>query len=296
MRNAGRRFLPDLATTGRPALLFLAALLLAGCGADLYEERLANTRSMFAHQDQLNQNLQAAWGDGETRIGLRPPTQFVMLPPPAKPAPDPAAGKGQPGDKKAGEETEAEEEVEVIDDRQPAYMNIALPGLRGAFRAPLIYSADNNATREGEGFLYVLSNHHLAEQPDKAKEFERDFIKELSEALHLTVEAGDWRDERFPLEAKAKAAFVKSLPYRNVILTSSEDISGYVREFAAYMYEQGDVQVIVLFVLPKDVETAAKLNDRIPLCLETLQVSGDKLMLPSAGAPAGVTGSSSGSF
>jgi hypothetical protein len=52
------------------------------------------------------------------------------------------------------------------------------------------------------------------------------------------------------------------------------------------MFDQGDVRVAVLFVLPNDVNASEKMTDRIPLCLETLRVQGDKLVAPTV-APAG---------
>jgi hypothetical protein len=39
------------------------------------------------------------------------------------------------------------------------------------------------------------------------------------------------------------------------------------------MYEQGGVQAIVLFVLPQHVATSERFGERLPLCLETLEVS-----------------------
>src|SRR5262245_49389755 len=69
----------------RSALLAAAgALLLAGCGSELYEQRLANTRLLYAHMDLLNQNLQGVWNDPSVAVQLRIPQQFVMLPPPAQ--------------------------------------------------------------------------------------------------------------------------------------------------------------------------------------------------------------------
>ena len=79
---------------------------------------------------------------------------------------------------------------------------------------------------------------------------------------------------------------MKSVNYDVATLTSDEAIAGYFREFTAYMYRQGDIQVVVLFVLPKDVEPSEKFAERIPLCLETLVVSGNKLVAPSAGGAA----------
>ena len=175
-------------------------------------------------------------------------------------------------------------------------MNLGLPGLRGAFRKPLKAIGDKNASIDGEGFIYVLTNHYLADQPEVAPDFKKNVPNILGDALHKTVEKSDWKEnERFPTEAQAKAYFVKSLSFDHLLLSSDEAISGYHREFSAYIYTQGSIQVVVLFVLPKDVEPAEKLNDRIPLCLETLIVSGDKLQLPNAGGAA-ATGGQKGGF
>jgi hypothetical protein len=48
-------------------------------------------------------------------------------------------------------------------------MNIGLPGLQGAFRATVKMIAGNNVKSEGEAFLYVLTNHYLAEHPEQAE-------------------------------------------------------------------------------------------------------------------------------
>ena len=279
--------------------LGLGALLLAGCGAEAYDQRLGNTRLLFAHLEFLNQNLQGTWGDSETGVSLRVPLQFVMLPPPVRAETDPAAEKQKPamgaanegadGQPAAMEEEEEEGADEIPDDRQPKYMNIGLPGLRGAFRATVKMIAENNTSAEGEAFLYVLTNHDLADQPEQAKEFEQEFIKILTEALHVSVEPDkDWRVAQFPLGDPSSNGFVRPLKYKNVTVTSAEDIAGYTRQFWAYMYDQGDIQVIVLFVLPADTDTSENFTKRIPLCLETLSVSGNNLALPmKGGAPAG---------
>jgi hypothetical protein len=57
------------------------------------------------------------------------------------------------------------------------------------------------------------------------------------------------------------------------------------------MYEQNDIQVVVLFVLPQGIDSSEKLEtERIPLCLETLEVFGTKLTLPTGGSGAPVGG------
>jgi hypothetical protein len=265
-----------------------AAVCLAGCGLELYESRLSDTRAMFAHQELLNQHLSGAWGDGSVGISLRIPQHFEVLAPPEKPAADPNKPAADPNKKDAP----PPEPEEVVDTRQPSYMNIAFPGLRGAFRAPLKAYGDGNSTIETEGFIYVLSNHHLYDQMDAAKEFSNHVVKTITDALH--IEPGELLEDHFPIEGKAKASFVHSLKYRTGIWKSQEPISGYFREFSGYFYEQGEIQVVILFVLAKDVDSAEKLNDRIPLCLETLKVSGGNKLAAPASSSGGAAGSAPG--
>jgi hypothetical protein len=274
------------------ALVLAAPFLLAGCGAEAYEQRLGNTKKLFEHMELVNQNLQGTWSDPGTGVGLRVPLQFEVLPAPVRTEPDPAQKNAADG----GEDNGAEDAEEVPDDRQPDYMNIGLPGLRGAFRATVKMFAGNNASAQGEAFLYVMTNHDLADRPEQAREFEVEFVKTLCEALHTSADSErDWRKDRFPAGDPANNGFVQPLEYKTVTLTSSEDIAGYVRQFSAYMFDQGEIQVILLFALPADTDTSENFQKRIPLCLETLSVSGSRLTLPvKGGAPA--AGTSPGSF
>ena len=85
---------------------------------------------------------------------------------------------------------------------------------------------------------------------------------------------------------------MKPVKYTNVLIAPTEPVGGLVRQFAAYMYEQNDIQVVVLFVLPQTpIPPRNSMTERIPLCLETLEVSGTKLMLPTGGSGAAVGGS-----
>src|SRR5438105_12534899 len=110
----------------RRCLLLAVALvpwLLIGCGTELYESRLDNTRILFAHMELLNEHLLQKWTDPENAVSLRAPLQFALLAPPA-PIEKPAQPQGKPAEGEEGEGTEEE----VHDDRQPAYLNLELPG------------------------------------------------------------------------------------------------------------------------------------------------------------------------
>jgi hypothetical protein len=268
----------EAAARTRCGLLFpvlsLAAMGLAGCGSEVYEERLANTRILFAHEELLRENLQGKWTDGEYGISLRIPHKFEVLPPPAKP---------ESAEKPAGQDGEnAEEEVEIPDDRQPKYLNVELPGLRGAFQAKVKVIGENKVDADGDAFIYVMSNQDMAERSEQAKEFNMSFVKSLAEALQMSQPSSEnFESARFPARV---GTFVKPLKYTTVVLKPEGEIGGLTRQFSVYMYEQGEIQVIVLFVIPQNVDGSEKLLDRIPLCLETLEVQGSQIIHKTPGA------------
>src|SRR5262245_27667863 len=154
------------------AALGLAALGLTGCGSEVYEQRLANTRILFAHEELLRENLQGKWIDPDYGVALRIPHKFEVLSPPARPG---------SAEKPAGEEGEnAEEEVEITDERQPKYLNVELPGLRGAFLAKVKVIGENRTDTNGDAFIYVMSNQDMSDRTDAAKEFNMSFVKTLA--------------------------------------------------------------------------------------------------------------------
>jgi hypothetical protein len=262
--------------------IFCAAVLfLAGCGGKFYEERLANTSILLAHIGQLNDNLQPKWTDAETGVSLRAPLQFTILPPPAKPELS-AEDKAKPPEERPPLE-------EVPDERQPKYLNVELPGLRGAFEAKVKVIGENNSEATADAWLYVMTNHHLAGNTDQAKEFNQTVVKNLGGALHLNPPPADSFDSvHFPAKV---GTFVKPVKYMSVVITPSEFVGGVARQFSVYLYEQNEIQVVILFVLPQNVDSSEKLDtERIPLCLETLEVTGDRLILPTGGSVGGAGG------
>src|SRR5262249_14207953 len=81
--------------------------------------------------------------------------------------------------------------------------------------------------------------------------------------------------------------FVKPLKYTAVVFKPDEEIAGLTRQFSLYMYEQGEILVTVMFVIPQNVDGSEKLTDRIPLCLETLDVQGTQLVRKTTGSGGG---------
>jgi hypothetical protein len=260
---------------GLAMLALSTPLLLASCGAELYEQRLENTKKLFARMEMLDSQLHHDWSDNSVGIRLRLPIQFAEIAGrAATPAPSSGAAKG----------AEAASSPVPHDDRQPDFMNIELPGLRGAFVAKLKFISASSALHDEKGYIYVLTNHHLASAGDRLKAFHKDVVTLLSQNLKVGVKPDDWRPVTFPL---AVGSFAEPVSYKTVALNPTELISGVERHFTLYLHEQGSIQTVVLFVLPKDVDGSERLTDRIPLCLETLRVTGDKPVAPtkSSGSP-----------
>lgn len=251
----------------------------AGCGAELYEQRLENTRRLFQHMELLDSHLSGEWIDGSCGVRIRPPRQFQLVPPPAPP-------------KKKAENSDAEppESIEV-DPRQPPYLNVELPGLRAAF------VADMGAVQDGRqlntsAYMYVLTNHVIGKNGpgDSTARFAEHLVTMLGEALHVDVKPEGWQNVTIPSRSDT---FVNPLNYREMVLNPADPVlpikDGHDRlptKFAAYAYKQGEVQVVVLFVIPRDYNSDEQLDKRVPLCLETLVVDGDSAIRQSAPAAA----------
>ncbi|MGQ0634685.1 MAG: hypothetical protein ACT4QC_08745 [Planctomycetaceae bacterium] len=243
------------------------AWLLAGCGADEYDHRLDNTRILYQHIEKLTENLKGEWSDDEVGVRLRVPKQFEMIPAPPRPA------------KSAG----AAAQAPVADPRQPRYLNLELPGLRGAFAARLAIVGANNARAQADGHLYVLSNHGSA---DKAATFHDDVVRLVCDAARVTPPAkNEWKREQFP---GRRDSFVAQVSYDVVSPVSAALVGGVQTQLQIDLFRQGEVQVALVWMIPKDVDTSEKLGERIPMCLETLKVLGDRVTRPGAGS--GATG------
>jgi len=249
------------------AALALCVPGLTGCFEAKYEQRLETAKKIYEHYDLLNQNLTGMWTSG-TGIQLRVPKQFGLLAgPPPRPAPKPG---------------ETASTAPVIDPRQPDYLPIELPGLLGAWHATLrVDTGEESADRAG--YLYVLSNQYRnrpaqdGKREDPAK-FHEDVVKLLSNALQKRVEDKDWVRETYP----ASFEYSPKVTYQATKLIPDQPIGNTKMKFELYQNTTGGVQTVILYVLPEGVSNLEKLNERIPLSLETLLVEGTM----SGGAPA----------
>lgn len=285
----------------RPSAFPWATLLLVwgvGCGSEDYQDRLDTTSRYFASLELQDNNLHGAWNDPATTISLRVPKQFAELsgrPPNSSEASGESTASG--GDATEGSDAASEEEDEQPDPRQPGYLQTPLPGLRGAFRAAVSVVGENGRSATGAGYLYVLSNHHLAGNPELAARFQSDTISELAAALGVSLKPENSREITLP---QRPDAFQKPVPYTEVELEPEEQPDEMAREFGVATrfsldsHSEGDVQVILLWVLPRDLDTEEKMSVRRPLCLESLRIEQPQLILPKE--PGQMSSGTTGAF
>ena len=265
-------------------------MTVAGCGQAVYEQRLENTKRYYAHLGQLNENLSSEWKG--TEITLRPPVGFALIPAPQKFDPAGEAGAQPPGARDASDQT-------VLDERQPNYVNLDLQGLVAAWKwePGNLEGADRS---KQTSYLYVLSNQEMGTNPelrDQALKFHDRALADLASALEAKLPRDEksniaFTSEQYPPDRKS---FVAQVSYDSIVLETDAANDRAKRNFACYLFTQGDVQVMVLFVYSDVAEHQDLLLKRIPLCLETLTVSGDKIGVPAT-TITGPKGSKGGGF
>jgi hypothetical protein len=244
---AAARTLPKNRVVHSAAVTALVAVaVLSGCGAQEYERRLAETTRYFDHLDLVESNLNPAWSSGPV-TKFRTPKQYRLVNPPTEP--------GAP------------------DLRQPPYAMLTLPGLVGAWEAPL--SVDGQADRV-TGYIYVLSNFEYWADSEKwrlAGQFNQDVSAAIAQALGVAPPKPEqWGEERLPRNPE----FEQQKTYSTITLAPPMPINGVPMDFTLYLQQAGDIQVIVMLATPKNVGALEKLNERIEMALSSLPVSSTK--------------------
>ena len=258
----------------------LLALLASGCGYEEYNRRLGETAQYFAYQEKMNTNL--AVPTRELPIEeIRLPIQFSPLPKPKPPA-------------KSADSTVSEEVP--FDPRQPNFINATLPGLVAAWQAPVDTLVDGKSAVR-PGYIFAVSNYWMftTGQAELAPLFTRD-IRRLAAANFIDPRNPVQKDpdgmgdrESFPRAAK----YTPPVPYDVTRFNPEQPINDVRYTVELFSHRSGDIQVVLIVVLPRDADVQrAKLNERIPLMLETLKVSNKKPVAPpkkvggAAAAPA----------
>ena len=214
-----------------------------GCGTETYEQRLNETAQYFAYTDKRNQALSKVWSS--PTVKMRAPVEFkLMNAPTVAPESDPE----EPAT------TEAEP-TEIIDPRQPDYIDIKLPGLEGAWSVELPVDLENESV-DRPAYLYVLSNHKLLQEKrmDEALNFRSDVLAEIERAFNVYLDPDQFTIEQFP-QGKGYTA-PKEFEFGT--FQPEEQIAGVDYQVDFYQAESGNNQVIVLLVLPKKYQSWIK--------------------------------------
>lgn len=250
----------------RWAGLSLVVSLAVGCGYEEYNARLAETAKYFAYQEKMNSNLAAPVR--ETPIEeIRLPLQFAALPKPKPPA-------------KREDGTTPDEEP--FDPRQPNYVNVTLPGLAAAWQAPIDTLVDGKPEKR-PGYIYALSNYWMfvTGQTELAPLFTRDTRRLIAATFGTVITDPDGVGDR---ESYPRAAqYTTPVPYDVTRLNPEMLINDVRYTVELFAHQEGDIHLILMVVLPRDADLQhSRLNERIPLMLETLKLSNKKPSAPPA--------------
>lgn len=266
---------------GLPALIAAClAVAVVGCGGRVYEGRLEETRKYFEFIEKQNVNLTQQWaGQG---IQFRAPKPFVVMPPPPPPK--------KP---KEGEEPEPP----PPDTRQPEFIEGGLPGLAGAWKAEFpLGSGPGSPT----GYLYILSNFELfldEARAEDAANFHTVAVSAITGGLNVARPADDkWVTEKYP----RGIGYNEQRAFTVAVLNPVPEIDGLKYDGTIYLAKNGEIQVVVLSLIPQGTRPLAKnhpqdvsLSERMVLAMETFVTTGAKPVKPKPGAPGG-SGSGAG--
>ena len=235
-------------------------VLVCGCGYAEYEARLKETQKYYAHLDKVEQSLSPKWAVAGGLMDLRVPQQFVPILPAA------------PIQKENGEL-----EQPTIDPRQPDYLNLNFPELFGAWESVFKVAKGNGVTEDHKGYIYVLSNYwELAgEHATDAGDFVNRLKTYLTDTLQITA-----TDEMVQTHPKVSPAYQVQLSY-DTCSFKGKDINGTKYTFEVYARKSGSVIGVIVVALPEGIEMPQKVNERIPMMLETFNLTS---VPPKAGS------------
>ncbi len=247
--------------------------VIPGCGLETYEQRLAETNEYFKYVNKLDTNLaDATWSEPAYGVSMRVPRGFALQAAPAPPT--------------EGEEAAAP----VVDERQPNFLGITLPGMIAAFRGEV-----PAGERPAVVFLYVLGNHErilIRAANDGVGDDPATFLTDLElllqNAIGVTIPdqlgKGDRDNEKYTetIPREPKYAVPKDFTAISFLQPQSPEGAGSVPELRLQLYEHqaGEMQVAILMIFPsKEVRTDPR--DALKLALETLKVSDQPPRLQS---------------
>lgn len=261
----------------RGGLFALAAVLLAGCGGQVYELRMEETKKYFEFIEKQNVNLGRMWqGSGFT---VRPPANYEVMP-------GPVIKKDRAG-----------KVIDVGPDlRQPDFLgDRQLPGLVAAWKTE--YPADAQQPK-APGYIYLLSNYplFLEKEPNKEQidKFHGYAVGELCAGLSVpTPPAANWIEERFPRGPD----YLEQKIYRSAALKPQPEINGVKYDVTVYLQETKPLQAVLITMTPQGARAPSRghvaevpLGERMNLAMATFSNEGKRPVRAKPGAAANPAG------
>lgn len=244
----------------------LLAMVVLGCGAEQYEIRLKQSRDYYKYLERIEQNLSSKWSDGRVVEMIRVPRQF-------QPIPAPVPVKNEDG----------QEEAPTADPRQPDYLNLVFPNseLIGAWDASFAVDVPDGTTATRKGYIYVLSNYwkFLGEDPADALKFGGAIVNLVGDALDDHLPPAELENPPVELHPKPggylphSSYSVFTFKPKPIRVRTDEGDSTVNYTFTMYGKQNGNIQAIVLVVLPENISSREKLAERIPMMLENFHIT-----------------------
>jgi hypothetical protein len=255
---------PPTSATCRRVLIVLCLVacgFVPGCGADKYEARLRESKKYYAELEMIELNLAPKWSDGRAVEKMRVPKQFQAIPAP------------QPVKKEDGTE-----EMPDVDPRQPDFLNLVFPSnqLIGAWEAPFEVALPDGTTDSRKAHIYVLSNYwmFLGEDPNLALKFTPEIVELVGAALDDPLPPEKIENPPSELHPRPGGYFpsgsysVFTFKPKAITQRSTERETTVNYTFEMFEKKNGDIQCIVLVVLPENISSHEKLRERIPMMLD----------------------------
>ncbi len=234
-------------------LAVLALVSALGCGAQTYEQRLAETARYFEYRERVDTALDSRpWQS--SGIELRPPKGFSELPAPAE---------GEP------------------DQRQPEFISKPLPGLLGAWKTELQVDIPNSDTPTKPAWMFACSNHRLwLDRETNINIVPSAYHADLNDVLadnfgfKRSNATAPWKfvEERVPKG-------VPYVPYKSfdyIVLDHNIDqLGGVLYDIILYRYIVKEIQLAIIVVAPQALDRRERLHDKMLLLMEQLSMSGE---------------------
>lgn len=245
---------------------FFGTLIVAGCGADVYEQRVNETKNYFAAVERVDSNLFAASKKGDAEIRI--PKQFAQLADP------------QPTLMEDGTVVEP-----TVDPRQPAIVDLTFPGLVAAWQAQ-VKTETAAGTEQKPAFIYLMNNHDILLGNDQASA--PNFTSNVAQLLWETFEIPEGQrmtgTEQYPKQARG---YFPQNTFSVANMKPQKAMEGVQYAVDLYAMQKGDVQNVIVCFVPVSIGQSERLADRISIMLEQFKSSGTPVAKPGFTPAAG---------